>query len=120
MGTFCYKHPETNEIIERVFPCEEKPEAIVVNGVMHERCFPAEVAGQGGIQASTWPMTSNALAIHPTQRREYSDFANKHGVPTEFDKKGRPVFRTRQHRKRYAELVGATDFDGGYSDPHCD
>jgi hypothetical protein len=103
-----------------VFPMGEAPEEIVLPyGARATRARDVEYTCQGGQQAGAWPMTSNALAVHPSQRREYYEFSVKHGVPTEFDKRGRPVFRTKKHRKRYSELVGASDFDGGYGDPDC-
>jgi len=118
MPTYCFVHPKTKRIIEHVCMISERPEFIMMQGVKCERCLAAELASQGGQQPSTWPMKSNALAVHPSQRNEYMQFAERNGVSTEFDKRGRPVFRTAKHRKQYAELVGATDFDGGYSDPH--
>jgi len=116
MPTYCYKDSK-NKIHDRVFPMGAAPEYVLINGGTAVRCRPAEYASQGGQHASTWPMTSQALAVHPSQRHEYMDFASKSGVPTHFDPRGRPVFRSRGHRRRYAELVGATDFDGGYGDP---
>ncbi len=120
MVTYCYQDPTTKKVIDRSFPMGEAPDWIEVDGKEHERCFGAEFAGQGGQQASTWPMVSKALAVHPTQRKEYAEFASNNGVPTDFDVQGHPVFRTKKHRKKYAELVGATDFDGGYGDPRSD
>jgi len=98
----------------------DAPEFIRLPGsrVKCARCLPAEVAAQGGLHPSTWPMKSIALAVHPRQRMQYMEFAEKNGVPTHFDEKGHPVFNSKQHRKRYAELVGAFDLDGGYGDPH--
>jgi hypothetical protein len=120
MATFCYLNPKTKEIIDEDFPCGEAPESIKLkDGTVAERCMAAEFSGQGGTEASCWPMTSQALAVHPSQKAEYEKFAGEHGVPTTFDKRGRPVFNSRGHRKQYAELVGASDFDGGYNDPNC-
>lgn len=120
MATFVYLHPETSAVIERSFPCGQAPDSITLeDGTECERSLAAEVAGQNGHQASCWPMKSKALAVHPSQRDEYARFASEHGVATDFDVRGRPIFRSRKHRKRYVELVGATDFDGGYGDPNC-
>jgi len=116
MPTYCYKDSK-NKIHDRTFSIGEAPRYIRIDGRKAERCLAAEYASQGGQHAKTWPMKSNALAVHPSQRVEYMEFASKHGVPTHFDKRGRPEFRTKRHRKKYAELVGATDFDGGYGDP---
>jgi len=118
MATFCYVHPKTTEVIDMDFPCGEAPEFIKLeDGTKAERSMAAEFAGQSGQSPSCWPMKSVALAVHPTQREEYENFAGSHGIPTKFDKMGRPVFQSRNHRKQYAELVGASDFDGGYGDP---
>lgn len=120
MATYCYVHPKTKKLYDEQFPIGEAPPHVEIDGVKCERCLAAEFASQGGLQPSTWPMKSMALAVHPSQRKEYSEFAAKHGVPTYFDEKGRPEFRTKKHRKQYAELVGATDYDGGCGDPRCD
>ena len=117
MPTYCFKKLGGNEVIDQVFSINEVPKFVTHNGKVYERCVTAEVSAQVGKPASTWPMKSKALAVHPTQIREYSEFAEKHGVPTEFDPMGRPEFRSKGHRKKYCELVGATDFDGGYGDP---
>ena len=120
MATFLYVHPETTEVIEEHFPCGKAPDTITLeDGTVCERSLPAEIAAQGGKNPGNWPMTSQALAVHPSQRKQYMEFAAKHGVPTYFDERGRPELESKGHRKRYAELVGATDFDGGYGDPDC-
>jgi len=120
MPTYCYVHPKTKRIIEKVLPMGKARDSMTIKGVRCKRCLPAEMAGQGGLSPTTWPMRSNALAVHPSQRRQYMEFAAKNGVPTHFDERGKPVLRSKNHRKQYAELVGATDFDGGFGDPHCD
>jgi hypothetical protein len=106
MATFLYVHPETTELIEWPFPCGKAPDRIELeDGTVCERSLEAEIASQGGASPKCWPMKSRALAVHPSQRKE-------------FDKMGHPIFMSRGHRKQYAELVGATDFDGGYGDPN--
>lgn len=116
MPTFCYNDKKTGELIHEVFPSSRIPEKITRGGVTYHRCRQAEWAGQGGARPSCWPMKSNALAVHPDQRKEYSKFAVKHGVPTYFDERGKPEFSDRNHRKKYCELVGAVDYEGGYGD----
>lgn len=118
MATFLYVHPETTKIVEADYPCEKAPDFITLeDGTKCERCLGAEIVAQGGHNPANWPMASVALAVHPSQRKQYEEFADKNGVPTRFDDRGRPVFESKGHRKNYAELVGATDFDGGYGDP---
>ena len=66
---------------------------------------------------STWPMHSEAMAVHPSQRIEAMKAAEAKGVPTEFDSQGRAVFKSAIHRKQYCESYGVYDRSGGYSDP---
>lgn len=60
---------------------------------------------------------SEALAVHPGQVEEARLSAENHGIPTEFDDLGRPVFTSRSHRKRYCRAYNYHDNDGGYGDP---
>jgi len=120
MPMYCYVHPETRTVMDRCFSMGKAPETIMLDdGTVCERCLMAELASQAGQRPGTWPMRSQALAVHPRQAKQYAEFAERHGVPTHFDERGRPEFRTKYHRKQYAELVGATDMDGGYGDPFC-
>jgi len=117
MPTYCYLNPKTAEIIEEVFPMDSIPEYYVLDdGTVCERCLPAEIAGQGGMRPTCWPMKSHALAVHPSQRDEFAKFDAEHGVPTEYDRMGKPIYRSQKHRKAHCELHGAVDYDGGYGD----
>ena len=116
MPVYCFKNVKTGKIVEKIFHMNEVPWDFKDDTGKYERCFRAELAGRTQC-SSTWPMKSKALAVHPSQVGEYSKFAEQHGVPTHFDSMGRPEFRTKGHRKNYCELVGATDFEGGYGDP---
>jgi len=118
MAIFLYVHPKTTKIVEEVFPCRKAPPTITLeDGTVCERCLAAEIASQGGSSPACWPLHSQALAVHPSQRKQYEEFADKNGVGTTFDSRGCPVFESRGHRKRYCDLVGAKDFDAGYGDP---
>lgn len=66
---------------------------------------------------STWPLHSDAAAVHPSQIAEAKAFDEKHGVKTDYDKDGRPVFTSKGHRKRYCRAHGLHDRNGGYGDP---
>jgi len=121
MSTFCFVHPETNEIHERVYQSyKDVPKYIKVEGVKCERCAMAEIAGQGGQQASTWPVHSNALGMSQKEDQEkYRNFLNKKGLDVNFDSRGRMILRTKKHRKAVCEALGYTDMDGGHGDPFC-
>ena len=120
MARFLYDNPVTGLTVEHWAPCGEAPATITLDdGTVCHRNLGAEIRGRGPDTPSCWPMRSQALGVHPTQRVQYMEFANKHGVPTTFDHRGRPVFESKEHRRKYAELVGASDWDGGYGDPDC-
>lgn len=62
------------------------------------------------------PIASDALAVHPRQVKEAIADSIKKGVPTEFLPDGRPVLRTRQHKKAYTHAYGFFDKAASYSD----
>jgi len=117
---YCFRHPD-GFIIEGEYEIREyddiKDGITLEDGTFCPRDLEYEWDHQRTQCPSTYPMISRALAVHPSQRKEYTEFARKNGVPTYFDKMGHPVFESRKHRKDYANLVGAKDFDGGFSDP---
>lgn len=71
----------------------------------------------GGQTPSGWPMKSDALSVHPDEIEAATKEAREMGVPTEFDKAGRPIFTDPRHRKKYCEKSGYYDRNGGYGDP---
>lgn len=56
-----------------------------------------------------YPIKSDALAVHPSQREEAMEDARKRGVPTEFLRDGRPVLRDAAHRRAYLKAYGYHD-----------
>ena len=62
------------------------------------------------------PIVSYALAVHPKQVKEAREDAVKKGVPTDYLDDGRPVFRSRKHRKDYFRAYGFYDRDAGIGD----
>lgn len=83
-------------------------------GAIHrEKCLICEMLATGetpgGTMTNGWPLKSEALAVHPKQRAEAEADARKKGVPTEFDRAGRPVFRDRGHRKKYLKAYCVVD-----------
>ena len=65
----------------------------------------------------THPIHSEAMGVHPEQIPEARRFCEMAGVKTDFDRTGRPIFRSRKHRKRYARAWNFHDRDGGDGDP---
>lgn len=83
-----------------------------------DRAFPDQdlAAAPGTDRPGCWPMTSEAAAVHPKQVVEATRGAAERGVPTHFDRLGRPVFTSRAHRKAYLKAYGFRDNNGGYGD----
>ncbi len=61
------------------------------------------------------PMVSDSAAVHPDQIPEAMEHAKLHGVPTEFNKDGCPIFATRDHQRRYAQIYGYHNNDDNWS-----
>lgn len=61
-------------------------------------------------------MVSDACAVHPSQVAEAHADARAKGVPTEFTKGGRPIFRDQAHRAAYCKAYGYRDRNGSYRD----
>lgn len=70
----------------------------------------------GGNRPWSRGQKSVALAVHPSQVKEATEDATAKGVPTDFTEDGRPVFRDRDHRRRYHKAYGFYDRDAGYGD----
>jgi len=67
--------------------------------------------------ADAWPIHSETLGVHPSQRKEAIKEACDLGVPTDFDSSGRAILRSRSHRKALCEALGYFDRSAGYGDP---
>lgn len=58
-----------------------------------------------------WPIHSTALQIDRDQIQEFTEGMKKRGVPTDYDHKGRPIFRNPGHKKAYCKVFGIVDKD---------
>ena len=93
-------------------------------GTVHaEHCKLCELFAEGfegyaGVEVCRLnnPAGSLALKVHPKQVQEAIASAKKRGVPTEFDRTGKPLFTSRAHKKAYLKAYGYVNFDGGYGD----
>lgn len=73
-------------------------------------------AKRGSTNGIVKPLHSEALAVNPKQIPEAIEDARKKGVPTDFDKLGRPIFTSRAHAKAYQKAYGYFNRDAGYGD----
>lgn len=87
-----------------------------VTKAVFDRSFPDKPIGDGSGLTGWRPLASDALAVHASQVVEAAEDAKNKKVPTDFTKDGRPIFRTREHRKEYMRAYGYFDRSGGYGD----
>ena len=84
----------------------------------YEACTPDKELGEplAAQLPGCWPMVSEACAVHTSQIAEATEIARKKGVPTEYDKIGRPILTDRGHRRAYNKAFGLRDNNGGFGD----
>lgn len=85
-------------------------------GKIAERDFIAEHMGTVHIPGN-WPMESDALGVHPSQRQAAYEHSVRAGCPTQFTKDGCAILTSPGHRRKLAESLGMYDRNAGYSDP---
>lgn len=100
----------TREVFEAAFP----PRAFAPG--TPSICGTPRRPGNGRALCHFQPILSDALAVHPSQVQEATQDAIQKGVPTDFLPDGRPVLRTRAHRKQYMKAYGFFDRNAGYGD----
>lgn len=106
--------PDGEWVVQKVYLIDGRE----VTEAEYREHFPAATAVNGIMTPPTgcWPMTSEALACHPDQIPEARASAEARGVQTDFTPDGSPIFRDRDHRRRYMRAYGYHDKDGGYGD----
>ncbi len=62
-----------------------------------------------GQSPAGWPKTSESLAVHPRQAAAAMEEARRLGVPTDYDRLGRPVLTSPGHLKELARKLGFVD-----------
>jgi len=65
--------------------------------------------------SSGWPRTSTAMSVHPDQIKEAGNYDHKHGVTTEYNHEGEPIYTSKQHQDKHLRLHGYYDRDACYS-----
>ena len=66
--------------------------------------------------ASCWPMASEAMAVSPKDIEKAMAQDKLHGVRTDYNGLGQPIYESREHRKQHLKLHGFHDNRGGYGD----
>lgn len=117
-GTYCYRCHKCGNTMERLRVTDDrnKPVRCVCGNDM-----PRDIAGEHRPRsrhdqtAGNWrDFHSDAASIDPRDANKFRAFDQKMGVPTEYDKMGRPKFTSQRHRAGYLKAHGMFDKDGGY------
>lgn len=61
---------------------------------------------------SGYPFYSEGASVHPKDRLEAMQAARDAGVPTYYDKQGRPEIRSGRHQRRFLKTLGLHNKDG--------
>jgi hypothetical protein len=62
------------------------------------------------------PKKCHPLAVNPRDRKKAEEYAKKRGVPTEFNERGVPIIKSREHQKQLNRIYNVVNYDGGYGD----
>lgn len=85
-----------------------------------DKCNLCELFASGetltGVSTTTWPMKSEALAVHASQVEQANDRNKRHGIAARYDKQGFCHIPDRADRKRLLKVEGFRDNSGGYGD----
>ena len=120
MAWFCFTTEDRTLTVEMEFPVGKAPASVELHdGVLAFRDLGAENIAIHTSSGNAWRggLHSDSMGVNPKQIPAMMERDKKHGVPTEYDGQGRPILRSRKHRKEYAKSRGFFDRDGGYSDP---
>ena len=122
MPIYQYRREDTGEIIEmqmsiaRMSRRQRKDGRIrLKDGIYAQRIY--QSLPHNLDTAGCWPQYSDSMGINPNQTEEAMTADREMGVPSEYDKRGRIIFRDRAHRKKFCEAHQFYDKDGGYADP---
>ena len=116
MPVYCYKLP-SGKIHEEVMSIAEKElregkggKITLNDGTKATRDFGAE-GGHSTHGSDNWPIHSVSMGVSKKQVLGEMARAKACGVPTEFDKTGRPILTSPAHKRRYAKTRGMVDMD---------
>ena len=107
--TYCYSFGEM--VLEFDAPFGKPPKALYVSGMIFERDKRAEIAPRE--RADAWVNhESVAMGCHPDDRELFMRDAKEKGVPTYFNERGNPEFRSKAHWDKYRRACGFVDKQG--------
>lgn len=114
MATYTYRCERCGEQTEREYRLGRQPARVrcASCGGRAVRDIVADLRQRHRRAVGIWPHASWAMAVHPSQVKEYAEFDRKNGVPTEYNERGEPVLRSMKHRRKYMRLHGYVDYSG--------
>lgn len=114
---YCYVCTSCGKKSEKNLPMSESATQFTCEcGKPMRRDFQAE---HGGFKDTpgNWPMESDAAGVAPEQIPEAMAYNERMGVPTRYNPEtGAAILTSREHRKRFCEISGLYDRNGGYGD----
>ncbi len=118
---YCYR-TDDGTVHDIDFPFGKAPETAMIGDEPAIRDFQSEQVSRRSDKQELrnapggWPYNSWAAGVHPSQRKEATEFCAKNGCPTTYNERGRPEMRSPGHRRRFNKVMGLKDVDGGYRD----
>lgn len=111
---YCYRdeygHPVEIAMTVAEMERRERPDGTLEHeGRTLRRAQDLEWSGVAVPASKGWPMSSDALAVHPDQVAEFSEDSRKRGVPTDFAPDGRCILTSKAHKDRYMRAYGYHD-----------
>lgn len=125
MPTYCFRHADSGDALEVFMTFEQLQRCCGedglyrIDGQEYRRDYAAESGGFVDTPGA-WPMYSDAAGVAPHQVAAAHAKSVRDGVPTEFTRDGRAIFRDREHRARYLASIGMHDRSGGYKESRYD
>lgn len=113
----CSKVVEDFLTVEQMLKKRKQTVSCECGGVATRDIVAEQSGGRVVNKAETWRNKAlESMAVHPTQIKEAMAHDASKGVPTKYDKFGRPLITSRGHMKQFCELHGVYDRNGGYGD----
>ena len=116
MPIYCFSDDRGN-VVERFHEIGKCPRKIRIKGRTYRHDLGAEHSGFRNTPG-TYPMVSEAAGVAPDQVPEMMRQCKAAGISgMRFDSTGAAVFADKSIRKRFCEMRGLYDRNGGYGDP---
>jgi hypothetical protein len=85
-----------------------------VSEAEYKAAFPDKPLGDFVVGNWRKPIVSEALAVHPSQVQEVTEFCRARGDTTEFQPDGRPLITSTAHKRKHTKTRGYTCRDHYY------